>query len=67
MINPADAAVAKAIQRFKEIVDKQLKNPEYCDLEEDHIEADDLLCEVLSQLGHGELVRFYNLVDKWYA
>ena len=32
-----------------------------------HINADNLLCEVLRKLGFGELVNVYERVHKWYS
>ena len=37
------------------------------DTEYQHRDADDILCEVLYQIGLHELVREYKKVDKWYA
>jgi hypothetical protein len=35
--------------------------------EESHIDADDLMCEVLEQLGYQEGVKIFRHADKWYA
>ena len=35
--------------------------------EDDHIRADEILCEVLEKLGHHRLVESYHRVGKWYA
>ena len=43
---------------------------EHChsaDWEDDHILADEILCKVLENLGHIELVQAWDEVDKWYA
>ena len=32
-----------------------------------HIEADDVLCEALRDLGYGEGVDAYERIGKWYA
>ena len=38
------------------------------DKEQDyHIEADDILCELLEYLGYGDVVEEYNKLDKWYS
>jgi hypothetical protein len=37
------------------------------DIEETHISADDLLCELLEQLGFKSVVDSYNRIYKWYA
>jgi hypothetical protein len=35
--------------------------------EEDHIRADEILCEVMEKLGYNELVQAFTKVEKWYA
>ena len=37
------------------------------DIEEGHIEADDLMCELLKGLGYGEGVDIFEGMDRWYA
>lgn len=37
-------------------------DPEYT-----HIQADEILCDALSELGFDELVHLYETVDKWYS
>lgn len=39
----------------------------YGDVEAQHGDADDLLCERLRELGENELVDLYERVPKWYA
>jgi hypothetical protein len=46
------------------ILDRQ-KNGE--SPEETHIDADDILCELLSYLGYDDVVNLYQQVDKWFA
>jgi len=50
----------------QEAIDK-LKALEGYDKERDHCEADDILCELLSSLGYGEVVDQFNKLEKWYA
>lgn len=39
-----------------------------CRLTEDlHIEADYLLCELLTELGYTEIVQAYRNIPKWYS
>ena len=33
----------------------------------DHIKADDLLCELLKELGYIRLVEVFKSIDKWYV
>jgi len=35
--------------------------------EGDHIDADNLLCEFLEDLGYTELVKAFEKIGKWYA
>jgi hypothetical protein len=37
------------------------------DKEVQHCDADDLMCEVLRQLGYAEGVEVFEDMDKWYA
>ena len=36
------------------------------DKEEAHINADDILCEILTKLGYSDIVDFYNIIEKYY-
>ena len=46
--------------RMKECIDNG-------DIEIGHIIADDLLCEILNELNHGDIVELYRKVKKWHA
>lgn len=37
------------------------------DVEVDHMEADKILCELLIELGHADVVKAYKRIWKWYA
>lgn len=37
------------------------------DPEQAHIEADNLMCELLTSLGYGEGIAVYSAAEKWYA
>ncbi len=37
------------------------------DIEMSHYNADDLMCEVLKELGYGEGVKIFEEMAKWYA
>lgn len=37
------------------------------DLERAHMQADDILLEILSDLGLDDIVKQYKAIDKWYA
>ena len=52
--------IKEAIEKMKECVNNG-------DTEVAHINADAVLCDVLTQLGYKELVDLYEKVKKWYA
>lgn len=35
--------------------------------EQNHMDADDILCELLIQLGYSKTVTAFEAVEKWYA
>lgn len=35
--------------------------------EDKHIDADELMCELLESLGYREGVRFFKEMEKWYS
>jgi hypothetical protein len=37
------------------------------DIEINHSEADDILCDLLNDLGYTELVNEFKKLEKWYA
>ena len=37
------------------------------DHETAHYEADDILCQLLDALGHGDVVEEFKKIKKWYA
>ena len=52
---------------IKRIVEKLNRLAYSGDREMAHAEADDLLCEVVDLLGHGEVTHAYSQISKWYA
>ena len=56
----------------KELIEKYLNrldsecNSQF-DTEVDHINADNILCDLLTELGYKEIVDKFNKIDKWYA
>ena len=52
---------------IKEAIEEMKKLVNSGDTEVAHIEADDILCDVLKKLGYEELVDVYEQVGKWYA
>ena len=53
----------------KEFFDKmtEIEDEFYSDLEVCHSKMDDLMCEVLDELGYGDGVHVFKGADKWYA
>lgn len=37
------------------------------DIERAHVEADDILCQLLVELGLEDVVAEFDKIDKWYA
>jgi len=52
--------IKESVEKMKECVNNN-------DIELAHVEADDILCDVLTKLGYEELVDVYKNVKKWYA
>lgn len=46
--------------RLRDLIDS-------CDVESAHGEADDILCEILDDLGLSDIVALYKSIEKWYA
>ena len=40
---------------------------EETDIEDGHIEADQILCDILDMLGFDDIVEAYNSIEKWYS
>lgn len=55
-----EVIIKEAIEKMKECVNNGAT-------EVAHINADAVLCDVLTQLGYKELVDLYEKVKKWYA
>ena len=49
-----------AIQRLKEYQQSG-------DTEASHANADDVLCDLLRELGYGDVVEEYERIEKWFA
>lgn len=52
--------------RMEEIF-KSKSNNNFNDVEDAHLEADELMAEVLSSLGYEEGVKIFFSHEKWYA
>lgn len=37
------------------------------DIESAHANADQVLCDLLTELGYGDVIAEYDKVDKWFA
>lgn len=61
------------IKKHKERIEKiknemkSLSTQENWDIETTHVEADDLLCELLVILGYSGVVNDFGKIEKWYA
>ncbi len=52
----------KSLARLEELVNKKYPNEE-----EDHAEADDILCDMLNALGYKDLTDAWDKIGKWYS
>lgn len=57
-----DTIYQKSLARLNELVFKK-----YPDEEEDHSEADVILCDMLNALGYNDLTDAWDNVEKWYS
>ena len=57
-----NAVHQKSLARLEELVNKK-----YPDEEEDHCEADGILCNMLDALGYKDLTDAWDKIGKWYS
>ena len=57
-----NAVHQKSLARLEELVNKK-----YPDEEEDHSEADGILCDMLDALGYKDLTDAWDKIGKWYS
>lgn len=57
-----NAVHQKSLARLEELVNKK-----YPDEEEDHAEADGILCDMLNALGYNDLTDLWDKIGKWYS
>ena len=57
-----DTLYQKSLARLEELVNKK-----YPDEEEDHSEADGILCDMLNALGYKDLTDAWDKIGKWYS
>lgn len=57
-----DTLYQKSLARLEELVNKK-----YPDEEEDHSEADGILCDMLNALGYKDLTDAWDDIKKWYS
>lgn len=50
------------VQRLREFIIRYSDDPEQA-----HIRADDVLCEILTEMGYEDIVEAFNIVPKWYG
>ncbi len=48
--------------RMTDCAEEGIRDPELA-----HIHADELMCEVLTQLGYGKGIEMFNKVQRWYS
>lgn len=52
------------LDEYKEKMTQAIDN---CDEEGGHVACDEILCELLCELGFDEIVEIYETQDKWYS
>lgn len=57
--------VKKLIEELQEIRDTQYSGPSHKDT--NHMKADNILCSIISELGHPEVEGIFEDIDKWYS
>lgn len=57
----------KLESKYLELLKQLNPLPNQIASEESHIAADDILCELLLNLGFDKIVDAYNKIPKWYA
>ena len=57
----ADRLAAIALAKLQEIFARGW------DQESDHVDADDVLCELISSFGYPEVKEAFDRIDRWYA
>ena len=57
-----NAVHQKSLARLEELVNKK-----YTDNEEDHVDADEILCDMLNALGYKDLTDAWDNIGKWYS
>lgn len=53
--------------RMEEAIDRMRELQKPGDTEEAHVMADEVLCQMLENLGCHQLVAEWRKIDKWYA
>lgn len=53
--------------RFQRELEELIKLRYNSDTEVAHVRADNLLCDILEQLGEDEILKAYRSIEKWYA
>jgi hypothetical protein len=60
-------AITQALLEMQEIVYRQ-NDKNFGDYESDHVEADRILCDLITQLtGSKEIEKAFDDINKWYA
>ena len=54
-------------KELEELRNLKATGDRYEDFEYGHIEADEILCKILLELGYDEIVEAYRKVGKWYS
>lgn len=55
------------IDRYKVYMERLKEIQKNTDIEIAHSDADDVLCDLLTELGYGDIVNEYKKIERWYA
>ena len=61
---PTDKALPSSSSYAQRLISLQ---SDRTDTKMGHFEADNILCELLKELGYSDLVEEFEKIDKWYA
>ena len=54
-------------KRLQEIIEEFESDPDNYTEESAHIDADNIICDLLKDLGYEDIVKIYNKIPKWYS
>ncbi len=62
-----DYKMKKYLKAMNEITERKGASEQTLNADENHVDADAVLCSALKSLGYNELVEAYHRIFKWYS